>query len=505
MNYLVPIVGIHASGKTALLNSFSSLGFLTDSEIAEQLREKEGLCVAEKGDVSLEYRLMQLEIERDHQRPTDATPFFFVETWHVLILAHMITRGADSIIIDAYRRYLSHFCRTNNVYCFFLKLSPSLILERSTKVHSPTEDTSFFDFYDRLNHNIQCVLDDLHIRHTVIDANMQRLAVTAAAVQHISQALLQTDYPHKLRKRWPTYVRLNITTRCNHHCIHCHNEGEKREPIDIDPKLAVKLAEAFAKLGFQKLKLIGGEPVLHPSFAEILYGLSRLTFKDIALISNGTDMDDLLKAMRSAGLKRLNITIPSLHPGRYKEFTKSVHNPEEIANKVIEALKSGFGPIKVNTFYWDENSQSDLEMLVERFSRTDVTIGVLSPLVSVESKRRFLGSMKQIIGRFNVISVEQITDNDSLATTRYRLKSGPFLDFKTSIISSEKLFTDCADCSFEYQCAEGIYAIRITPTGSLRTCLLRDDNLFPLAEYAELSLDELAAILSFLLWFKITE
>ena len=147
------------------------------------------------------------------------------------------------------------------------------------------------------------------------------------------------------------YLRLSLTDRCNLRCRYCmppegvtkfgHEEILRYEEILRFVRLAVRK-------GIQKIRLTGGEPLVRKGILPFIRELSALPgIQDLSLTTNGLLLPELADPLRKAGLKRVNISMDSLHPEKYREITGGGNLSQVWAG--IEAAKSvGMSPIKIN-------------------------------------------------------------------------------------------------------------------------------------------------------------
>jgi cyclic pyranopterin phosphate synthase len=147
------------------------------------------------------------------------------------------------------------------------------------------------------------------------------------------------------------YLRLSLTDRCNLRCRYCmppegvtkfeHEEILRYEEILRFVRLAVRK-------GIQKIRLTGGEPLVRKGILPFIRELSALPgIQDLSLTTNGLLLPELADPLRRAGLKRVNISMDSLHPEKYREITGGGNLSQVWAG--IEAAKSvGISPIKIN-------------------------------------------------------------------------------------------------------------------------------------------------------------
>ncbi len=117
------------------------------------------------------------------------------------------------------------------------------------------------------------------------------------------------------------YFRISLTDKCNLNCFFCHNEGQEKPSgkgnfLRADDYVFVsKIAK---DLGYTKFKLTGGEPTLHPEVLKIVKGISSLQVKDLSMITNGIRLDKLAYPLKEAGLNRLNVSLYTLNPEKFR-------------------------------------------------------------------------------------------------------------------------------------------------------------------------------------------
>jgi len=127
-------------------------------------------------------------------------------------------------------------------------------------------------------------------------------------------------------KRRINYLRLSITDRCNLRCQYCMPaEGEQflpRAELLSDAEI-LTLGRVAAGIGIRKIRITGGEPLLHPNVVELLRSLRALPgLERLVLTTNGLRLAELAAPLREAGIEGVNISIDSLRPDRYAEITR---------------------------------------------------------------------------------------------------------------------------------------------------------------------------------------
>lgn len=167
-------------------------------------------------------------------------------------------------------------------------------------------------------------------------------------------------------------LRISVTDRCNFRCTYCMPMDEyewidKREILTFEE--ITRLARLSIEFGVEKIRLTGGEPLVRqdlPVLIEKLAGLDGL--KDLCLTTNGALLSDRIDALKAAGLKRINISVDTLDPDKFKLMTKR-GDLSKVLDGIFAAKQAGLMPIKLNAVIERGVNDDDIIPLVE-FART---------------------------------------------------------------------------------------------------------------------------------------
>jgi cyclic pyranopterin phosphate synthase len=151
--------------------------------------------------------------------------------------------------------------------------------------------------------------------------------------------------------RYLNYLRISITDRCNLKCIYC-------VPRDKIPRLShdeiltyeeiLRLVRVGVKLGVSKIRVTGGEPLVRKGVYDFLSELSRIDgLADLSLTTNGVALKDNLKKIKSAGIKRINVSLDTLKREKFAQITGRDHF-DQVWQGIEGAREMGFYPIKIN-------------------------------------------------------------------------------------------------------------------------------------------------------------
>lgn len=166
-------------------------------------------------------------------------------------------------------------------------------------------------------------------------------------------------------------LRISVTDRCNFRCTYCmpfdEYEWIDRQEILTYEEIA-RLATLFVQLGVDKVRLTGGEPLLRKDLEKLVSKLSSLPgLKDLCLTTNGSLLVEKAAALKAAGLKRINVSIDTLNPEKFKRMNKR-GDLVRVLEGVLAAQSHGFTRIKINAVIERGVNDDDIIELVE-FSR----------------------------------------------------------------------------------------------------------------------------------------
>jgi cyclic pyranopterin phosphate synthase len=162
----------------------------------------------------------------------------------------------------------------------------------------------------------------------------------------------------------PRTVRISLTDRCDMACVYCRpsrNDGylERR----LDDSAWRSMVQALVRAGVRRVRITGGEPLLHPRVTELVAFVASLGVEDLALTTNATKLEPLAVPLRKAGLRRLTVSLDSLVPERFWRITRGGRLDRVLAG--IEAARAaGYDELKTNTVVLRGDNDGELEAIV---------------------------------------------------------------------------------------------------------------------------------------------
>jgi GTP 3',8-cyclase len=258
--------------------------------------------------------------------------------------------------------------------------------------------------------------------------------------------------------------RLSITDRCNFRCVYCMPEEMQFFPRAeiLSYEELVRLAEIGTRMGIDKIRLTGGEPLVRRDVPVLVRSLRALPgLRDISLTTNGVRLTDLAAELYAAGLRRINVSLDSLDREKFERITRRDFLIQVLAG-LDEAERVGFSPIKVNAVAMRDFTEEEL-LGFARLARErpfEVRFIEFMPLDAdnIWERNRILTG-REIVERISAVhSLQRVSAvSSSDPATRYRFVDG---SGEIGIIAS---VTEpfCGACD----------RIRLTADGKLRTCL----------------------------------
>lgn len=173
------------------------------------------------------------------------------------------------------------------------------------------------------------------------------------------------------------YLRLSVTDRCNLRCVYClppeGNLWAARRDLLSDDEIVALVAGA-ASLGITKIRVTGGEPLVRPGLPALIGRLARIEgVSDLSLSTNGILLSRMADALTSAGLKRVNISLDTLQPERFRRITR-LGELSSVLGGVEAALRAGLTPVKINVVVMRGENDDEIPHFVDLTRRSPLHV-----------------------------------------------------------------------------------------------------------------------------------
>jgi cyclic pyranopterin phosphate synthase len=264
-------------------------------------------------------------------------------------------------------------------------------------------------------------------------------------------------------------VRISLTDRCDLACVYCRpsrSDGylEKR----LDEEAWRTMARALVEAGVRRIRITGGEPLLHPRVVERVGFLASLGVDDLALTTNATRLRALAPPLRAAGLRRITVSLDSLDAARFERITRG-GRLEEVLAGIDAALGAGFAEVKTNTVVLRGENDDELPAIVEWACAREIVPRFIEVMRIGEGARlppESLVGAAEMRGHLAHLLADEPGDPDpDRGPARYvRLRANPRL--RVGFITGTT-DTYCGSCD----------RLRVASDGVLRPCLATNDGV----------------------------
>jgi GTP 3',8-cyclase len=266
------------------------------------------------------------------------------------------------------------------------------------------------------------------------------------------------------------YLRLSVTDRCDFRCVYCMSEDmtflPRAQVLTLEELTA--LSRAFVELGVEKIRLTGGEPLVRHGIADLVGSIGALPgLRDFAMTTNGSGLTKHAKALRRGGLTRLNVSLDTLDPERFRALTRT-GDLGRVIDGIRAAREAGFTRIKLNAVILKGRNDDEVPALVEfaRRERLDISFIEEMPLGQVTEHDRaatFCSSddVRALIERHHALLP---STESTLGPSRYYRMADS--DTRIGFISPHS-HNFCSACN----------RVRVTAEGRLLLCLGNEHSL----------------------------
>ena len=267
-----------------------------------------------------------------------------------------------------------------------------------------------------------------------------------------------------------TYLRVSVTDRCDFRCVYCMSEHmtflPKRDVLSLEE--LDRLCSAFVRKGVNKLRLTGGEPLVRKDIMTLFHGLGRHlgtgALEELTLTTNGSQLDRYADELYAAGLRRINVSLDSLDPDKFKSITRW-GDIDNVMRGIAAAKRAGLA-IKINTVALNGINAGEFDRLIAWCGDQgfDLTLIETMPMGDIDGDRSadYL-PLSAVRGDLDKRWHLEDIDYETAGPARYvRVKeTGGRLGFITPLTHNF-----CESCN----------RVRLTCTGTLYMCLGQADS-----------------------------
>lgn len=253
-------------------------------------------------------------------------------------------------------------------------------------------------------------------------------------------------------------LRISLTNRCNLNCIYCHREGETRYiSSEMTVDTITNIVKASKTFGVNRVKFSGGEPLMREDFENIIEALPEL--KDISATTNGIYLASRAQSLAESGLSRINISLPSLSPEKYRKITGG-----DISRVLagIDAAVECLAPVKLNMVLLKGINDNEIKKMMDFIREYEGKVILqLIELMDFQKTSEY---------KVNINEVEKFLESkaSNIKERAMHRRKKYFIDgVEVELVRPIDNSHFCANCN----------RLRVTSDGRLKPCLFRNDNL----------------------------
>ncbi|GAB4483959.1 MAG: GTP 3',8-cyclase MoaA [Thermodesulfovibrionales bacterium] len=267
------------------------------------------------------------------------------------------------------------------------------------------------------------------------------------------------------------YLRISITDKCNLRCIYCMPD-EGVAPVQHGDVLSyeeiLRIAEVAARLGVRKLRLTGGEPLVRKNLVFLISALKKIGgIEDLSLTTNGQLLANAARDLKNAGLDRVNVSIDSFIPERYRRITRG-GDLEVVRSGLRAADEAGLKPLKINMVPIRGLNDDEIEDFARITADSAYHVRFIECMPTAESG---FWSPERYITTDEIM--ERIRKNVGGLTAVRARKNGPSKYYRLEGAKGVVGFISALTHHFCDSCNR----LRLTADGKLRPCLFSESEI----------------------------
>lgn len=259
------------------------------------------------------------------------------------------------------------------------------------------------------------------------------------------------------------YLRIAVTDHCNLRCTYCMPEKGldwiKRKDLMTDWEL-LKICSIFTELGINKIRITGGEPFLRKDLMPLLENISKLeNLSELTITTNGLLTQPHISELKNIGVRSVNISLDTLDKNRFFQITRR-NGLEKVIDTIYSLLEYGI-KAKINCVVMDGKNIEDLLPLAYLSEKLPIDVRFIEEMP-------FNGTQKAVSLKWDFIQIlnhikKEFPDIAKIQDSKYSTSYNYHIPGFTGNIGIVAAYTRsfCGTCN----------RLRITPDGTLRTCL----------------------------------
>ncbi len=260
------------------------------------------------------------------------------------------------------------------------------------------------------------------------------------------------------------YLRISVTDRCNLECLYCRPAGTAPRASILTFEEIGRVVKAAVQVGIDRFRLTGGEPTVRRGISRLVEHIAdQRGVNEVSLTTNGVLLGRMAPELKTAGLRRVNVSLDTLDPGKYRRIT-GVDAHDRVVAGIGAARERGLEPVKLNVVAirgFNDDEVVDFALFGENEGVQIRFIEMMPFRCNRAIQRDLFLSTDDILAELGRAFPLTEMGNNGPGPARYYRLGGT-----TAVIGLISPFSRpfCSTCN----------RLRLTPSGGLRSCLFSD-------------------------------
>ena len=276
-----------------------------------------------------------------------------------------------------------------------------------------------------------------------------------------------------------TYLRISLTDRCNLRCVYCMPEAG----IKFVPRHEILTLEEIARvvriaagMGLRRVRLTGGEPLVRNGITQLVRWIAETPgIEDISLTTNGMVLAAYADELARAGLKRVNVSLDTLRPDRFREITRH-GDLAAVYEGIAAARAAGLSPIKINVVVMREVNDDEAADIARTTLEEDWEVRFIELMPFMDEQETCIKDTSLVLGFVPTQEVRRQIEASlgPLEPAATKTGGGPAQYFR---LPGAKGLVGFISPLTEHQFCAKCNRMRLTAEGQIRPCLLTDHEV----------------------------
>jgi cyclic pyranopterin phosphate synthase len=276
-----------------------------------------------------------------------------------------------------------------------------------------------------------------------------------------------------------TYLRISLTDRCNLRCVYCMPEAgikfvPRQEILTLEE--IARIVRIAAGMGLRRVRLTGGEPLVRSGITQLVRWIAETPgIEDISLTTNGMVLAAYAEELARAGLKRVNVSLDTLRPDRFREITRQ-GDLAAVHEGIAAARAAGLSPIKINVVVMREVNDDEVTDIARTTLEEDWEVRFIELMPFMDEQETCIKDTSLVLGFVPTQEVRRQIEGalGPLEPAATKAGGGPAQYFR---LPGAKGLVGFISPLTEHQFCANCNRMRLTAEGQIRPCLLTDHEV----------------------------